>query len=208
MEGMWTRFFPLMERVRRLIREGAIGPLRLLQADFGFRAGFDPRSRLFDPALGGGALLDVGCYCVSLASMLMGSPDRITGVATLGATGVDEQAVMALGYPDGALAILSTAVRTRTPQEALLIGERGSLRLHSPWWKPQRLTVAREGLPDEETLLQVEGTGFQYEAAETARCLRAGLLESDLLPLDESLAIMRTLDTLRRQWGVRYPGEE
>ena len=102
MEAMWTRFLPIMGEVRRLIADGAIGPMRMVQADFGFRAAFNPVHRLFDPALGGGALLDVGVYPLSLASMLLGRPDRITAVAELGATGIDEQTGIVLGYPRGA----------------------------------------------------------------------------------------------------------
>jgi predicted dehydrogenase len=92
MEGMWTRFFPLMEEVRRLVSEGAIGEVRMLNVDFGFRADLDPASRLFDQRLGGGALLDVGVYCVSFASMVLGRPSGFVGLAHLGETGVDEQA--------------------------------------------------------------------------------------------------------------------
>ncbi|PJF45754.1 MAG: dehydrogenase, partial [Candidatus Thermofonsia Clade 3 bacterium] len=99
MEAMWTRFLPIMVETRRLIAEGAIGKVQMIQADFGFRASFNPASRLFDPALGGGALLDVGVYPISLASMLLGRPDRIAAVATLGATGIDENTGVLLGFP-------------------------------------------------------------------------------------------------------------
>jgi len=207
MEGMWSRFFPLMGRVRELLAEGAIGEVRLLEADFGFRAGVDPNGRLFAPALGGGALLDVGVYTVSLASMFLGSPDRITGLATLGETGVDEQAAMVLGYPNGALAMLSTAIRTNTPHKATLNGTDGRITLQSPWWKLDRALVSRNGKPDEEIHLPYEGNGFNYEAAEVGRCLRAGKKESAIMPLEESLSIMATLDTLRGQWGLKYPME-
>lgn len=207
LEGMWSRFFPLMGRLRDLLKENAIGEPRLLQADFGFRAGFNPQSRLFDPALGGGGLLDVGVYPISLASMIFGTPDRITGLATLGETGIDESAVMALGYPGGALAALTTGVRINTPQAAVLLGTDGRITLPSPWWKPTKLIVSRSGQPDEVIEETLEGTGFQFEAQHVAECLRAGKTESDILPLDESLSIMRTLDTLRAQYGVKYPME-
>lgn len=207
MEGMWSRFYPLMDRVRALLAEGAIGDARLVEADFGFRTDFNPQSRLFDPNLGGGALLDVGVYVISLASMILGTPDRITGLATLCATGVDEQAVMALGYPNGALATLSTAITTNTRHRATIYGTGGRMTLHSPWWKPERMTLARDGQEDRDVHLPMTGTGFNYEAAEVQRCLRAGLTESRILPLDETLTVMRTLDTLRAQWGIRYPME-
>jgi predicted dehydrogenase len=207
MEGMWSRFFPLMSRLRALLEAGEIGRVRMVEADFGFRAGFDPKSRLFDPHLGGGALLDVGVYVVSFASMVLGAPDRMTGLATLGATRIDEQAAMVLGHPNGALAILSTAIRTNTAQNAVILGEEGRIVLKTPFWKPESMTVSRNGKPDEEIAVPFVGSGFNYEAEEVGRCLQAGKLESDILPLDETLAIMRTMDTLRAQWGIVYPSE-
>jgi predicted dehydrogenase len=207
MEAMWTRFLPAIEKARQLLADGAIGDVRIVSADFGFRAPFDPQSRLFDPHLGGGALLDVGVYLVSLASMVLGSPTRITSMAHLGRTGVDEQAAMILGYDQGQLAVLTTAIRTRTPQEARLIGTRGWIRLHSPWWCPMTLTLSIEGQEDEVFHLPFEGNGYNYEAAEVMRCLRAGDLESGIMPLAETLTIMETMDQLRAQWGLRYPME-
>lgn len=207
MEAMWTRFLPHMARLRELIAAGTIGELRMLQADFGFRASFDPQSRLFDLALGGGALLDVGIYPVSLASMLFGAPTRIASMASLGATGVDEQSAMLFGYADGQLAILSQATRTSTPHEALLLGTSGRIRVHSSWWRATTMTLSVVGKPDELIEVPAPGNGYNYEAAEVGRCLRAGLTESSTMPLDETLAIMRTLDAVRAQWGLRYPGE-
>lgn len=207
MEGMWSRFFPLMTRLREIVQAGEIGPVRMVEADFGFRAGFNPQSRLFDPQLGGGALLDVGVYVVSFASMILGAPDRVAGLATLGETGVDEQSAMILGHPNGALAMLSTAVRTNTPHNAVILGEEGRIVIQPPFWKPVKMTVSRSGKPDEVIEAPFVGSGFNYEAEEVGRCLAAGKLESDILPLDESLAIMRTMDSLRAQWGIVYPTE-
>jgi predicted dehydrogenase len=207
MEAMWTRFLPGIARVRALIAEGAIGEPRMLMADFGFRAGLDPKGRLFDPALGGGGLLDVGVYCMSLASMIFGSPNRVTGLAELGSTGVDEQASMALGYPSGQLALLATAVRTNTQHEAWIHGTEGAIKIHRPWYAPTALTLVRPGRADEAIAAPFEGNGFNYEAAEVGACLRAGRLESATMPLDESIAILRAMDSLRAQWGLRYPME-
>lgn len=207
MEAMWTRFLPLMERFRGLVAAGAIGEPRLLTADFGFRHDGGPEHRLFDPALAGGALLDVGVYLVSLASMLFGPPERVTGFAHLGPTGVDEQAALVLGYPGGRLAQLTAAVRTATPQEVTLMGTDGSLRIHPLWWKPTRMTLTRPGLPDESFEIPFAGNGYNYEAAEAMRCLRAGETESPVMPLAETLAVLRTLDEARALWALRYPME-
>src|SRR5688572_13717091 len=149
MEAMWTRFLPHMVRLRELLAAGVIGEVRMLQVDFGFRTSFNPKSRLFDPALGGGALLDVGIYTTSLTSMIFGTPERVTGMAHLGETGVDEQSAMLFGYSGGRLALVSQAIRTNSPHEALLLGTTGKIRVHSSWWKATTITLSVDGRPDE-----------------------------------------------------------
>lgn len=207
MEAMWTRYFPVMYRLRELLAQGIIGEVRMLQADFGFQAPFDPENRLFAPALGGGALLDVGVYVVSFASMVLGAPQHVVSLADLGATGVDEQSAMVLGYDGGRLAVLSSAVRTETPQEVLICGTRGRIRVHRQFFQPRKLTVEVYGKEHTEIEMPIEGNGYQYQAVEVARCLRAGLLQSAIMPLDETLAIMETLDRVRAPWGLKYPTE-
>ena len=208
MEGMWTRFFPLMEELRSLLSEGAIGGVRMLNVDFGFRADLDPASRLFEKRLGGGALLDVGVYCVSFASMVLGRPSGFVSLPHLGETGVDEQASVILEHEGGRLANLSIGVRTNTPQEATIMGTEAYIRIHAPWWRPESMTISRPGTEDEIVEAPVSGNGFNYEAAEVMRCLEAGKTESDVMPLDETLSVMRTMDGIRAEWGLRYPGEE
>jgi predicted dehydrogenase len=207
MEAMWTRYIPLIVKVRELLAEGVIGDVRMLSADFGFGSRFNPRSRLYDPNLGGGALLDVGVYPVSLASMIFGSPARITSMAHLGPSNVDEQAAIVLGYEGGELAVLSTSIQTTTPQEAVLMGTAGRIKIHYPWWVPTRLTLSQGGQPDEVIEIPFTGNGFNYEAAEVAHCLQAGKPESEIMPLDETLSIMETMDEARAQWGLKYPME-
>jgi predicted dehydrogenase len=208
MDAMWSRFLPHVARARELVAAGAIGDARLLQADFGFRCGGDPASRLMDPSLAGGGLLDVGIYPVSLAHLFFGKPVDVQGTAHLGATGVDEQAGMLLRFGGGEIAVLSCAVRTSTPQEALLVGTAGSIRMHAPWWRPSRLTLSGQG--KEPVVIETPhvGNGYSHEAIEFGRCLSAGLRESPIMPLDESLAVMGTLDAVRRQIGLRYPMEQ
>lgn len=205
MEAMWTRFFPLFSTLRDLVHGGRIGEPKLLQADFGFSSPVT-ESRLFDPSLGGGALLDVGVYPLSLASYLLGTPTAVSSYAHLGATGVDEQNAIVLKHRGGALALLSSAIRAPTPQEAVIMGTGGSIRVCAPWWQPEKLVVT--DLEGEETLESpLPHNGYAYEAAEVMRCLGEGKLESPLMPLDETLSIMKTLDTCRAQWGLSYPGE-
>jgi predicted dehydrogenase len=210
MDAVWTRFLPAMVKARELLAEGAIGDVRMLLADFGFRSQFNPKARLFNPELGGGALLDVGIYTVQLASMVMGGPPtEIAAKAALGETGVDEQTALTLKYGDGQLAQLSCAVRTATNQEAWIYGTEGRIHLHTPWWRGTQLTLWQAGGPAEGATfdLPFEGNGYNYEASEVMRCIREGRLESDVMPLDETLQLMETLDAARAQWGLRYPVE-
>ena len=209
MEAMWTRFLPVMGKVRELIAQGAIGDVRAVMADFGFRTDFNPQSRLLAPELGGGALLDVGVYVTSFASMVLGGKlaPRIVSQADLGQTGVDEQSAFVLGYPQGRLAMLFCAVRTESPHEAIVMGEKGRIKVHAPFYHSTRLTLSVSGKDDQVIDVPYEGNGFNYEIAEVTRCLRAGKLESDILPLDETLAVMQTLDAVRAPWGLKYPSE-
>jgi len=207
MEAMWTRFIPAVLEAKRLVDSGAIGEVRMINADFGYRAGFNPASRAFDPALGGGGLLDVGIYPLSLTSMFLGRPDRIASLADIGQTGVDEQSAFVLGYPGGQLATIYNAVRTNTPQEAIIMGTDGMIRIHPPFWIPKKLTLTQPGKGAQEMEIPFAANGYNYEAAEVANCVRAGKLESDVMPLDESLQLMETMDAIRAQWGMKYPME-
>lgn len=208
MEAMWTRFLPVMVRVREWLAQKVIGEPRMVMADFGYRAGWNPSSRALDPRLGGGALLDVGIYPVSLAAMVFGAePVKISGLSHLGATGVDEQSVMALSYGGGEIACLACAVRTRTPHEARILGTDGSIQIPE-FWHGGTMTLSVQGKAPETVSLPLTGNGYNYEAVEVGRCLREGLKESPVMPLSETVAIMRIMDELRRQWGLVYPQEK
>lgn len=207
MEAMWTRFMPLMVDLRRRLAEGEIGDVRMVQADFGFRTEFNPEKRLFDPRLGGGALLDVGVYPISLASMILGRPSEIASQVVMGESGVDEQSALVFQYAGGEMALLSSAIRTRTPHEATIMGTEGYIRIHSRWWYPTTMTIDKPGQSPQTLEFPYEGNGYNYEAAEVQRCVAAGRLESEIMPWDETLAIMETMDALRAAWGLRYPME-
>jgi predicted dehydrogenase len=163
----------------------------------------NPEARLFNPDLAGGALLDVGVYVVSLASWVFGvAPAQVQAAAEIGETGVDEQTGMLFKYAGGPLALLACAIRTRTPQMARIDGTEGAIEAPA-FWHP---TTARLIRPEEP--LEVTGTyGYHHEAAEVMDCLRRGKTESDVMPLDESIAIAETMDQIRAQIGVRYPME-
>lgn len=208
MEGMWTRFLPIIVKVREWLAKKVIGDVQFLQADFGFRGSENPKGRLLNPELAGGALLDVGVYTVALASMVFGQPPvRITSMAHLGSTGVDERAAMLFGYKDGQLAVLSCAVRTQTPQQAVIAGTKGIIRIHSPFWCATTATISMEGKEDETIKIPFECNGFEYQTREVMKCIERGQLESDIMPLDESYSIVKTMDEIRGQWGLKYPIE-
>ena len=204
MEAMWTRFLPVIRQVKEWLDEGKIGDPRLLTADFGFRSGWNPQGRLLSPELAGGAILDVGVYIVAFASMVFGGPpEGIAASAHLGETGVDEQTAMLLSYGGGAMALLSCAVRTSTPQEARIMGTEGEIHIPAFWHAPSA-TLRVKGQDPVET----EGSvGYHHEAAEVADCLQAGMIESPSMPLDESVHIAQTLERVREIVGLSYPME-
>jgi len=208
MEAMMTRHLPVYHRVREWIREGRIGTVRLIECDRCIRIPFNPEGRHFEKALGGSALLDVGIYPLSFVASILGAgPEEMHGVAAIGETGVDEQAAVVMKYPGGAIGNINFALRTAKPAQVNVYGDEGYIEIHDPAWKAGTATLyTNDGKP--ETIdAPMEHNGLQYEAAEVMRCMRAGLTESQVMPLDETLAIMRLMDTLREAWGVRYDGE-
>ncbi|MCA0758475.1 Gfo/Idh/MocA family oxidoreductase [Paenibacillus sp. N4] len=208
MEAMWTRYLPPIRKVREWIAEGRIGEVRMLKADFGFDVGWAPESRLLDPALGGGALLDAGIYPVSFASMVFGAqPEKIMSSARIGQTGVDEQFSLLFEYEGGRTAALNGAVQLGMVSDAYIYGTKGYI--HIPnflFGKTASLHV--RGDEPEHYADDREAKGYAFEAEEAMSCLREGKLESAVMPVEETLAIMGTLDAIRKQWGLRYPADE
>ena len=208
MDAFWTRYFPVMAKLRELLADNAIGDVMLVQADFGGRGPVVPEKRHFNADLAGGALLDVGSYCLQLASMVYGKkPTDIVSQYTIGSTGVDELSVVVCKYSDYEMATLTSAIRLGTPHEARVMGSEGYIAIPD-FWHPSELTLARPGQERETFRFPYDGEGFQYEAMEVGQCIRAGMTESPIYPLDETLAIMETLDRIRADWGLRYPMEE
>ena len=206
MEAMWTRFLPVIRNVRELLTDGVIGDVRMLTADFGFRAEANPGSRLFDPALGGGSLLDVGVYSVAMAFMVFNrTPSALASAASLGPTGVDEQAAAILRYDKGEMALLSSAIIAQTANEANIFGTSGSIRIPSFW---RAVTATVFAGDKREITIPFRANGYEYEAEEVMRCIAEGKPESDLMPLSDSLAVMEIMDSMRAQWGLAYPMEK
>ncbi|MFI1655660.1 Gfo/Idh/MocA family protein [Streptomyces sp. NPDC020472] len=207
MEAMWMYCNPLVRRIAELVRDGAIGEVRTVQADFGIAGPFDAGHRLRDPAVGGGALLDLGVYPVSFAQLLLGEPSAVHAHARLSPEGVDLNTGMLLGWDSGASALLSCSLEADTPLTASVTGTKGRIDVPRGFFFPQRFTLLRDGAEPEEYVNEDDPHSLRHEAAEVMRCLRGGGTESPLVPLDGSLAVMRTLDAVRDRIGVRYPSE-
>jgi predicted dehydrogenase len=205
MEAMWTRFLPLYVRLRQLLAEGALGEVQAFTADFGIRADPAARPRLFEPGLGGGSLLDLGIYPLSLSSMLFGSPQEVAAVGRLGADGIDESAAVVLRSGSGQLAAWWVSITSASPTEAQISGTLGSVRVHRFFNRATTMTLCRPGQPDEVIEAPFRGNGYSFEAAEVMARLRSGDTESPVMPLDESLALIQTMDQIRAQIGVTYP---
>lgn len=207
MEAMWTRYLPAIRKVREWIADGRIGEVRSMHAAFGYNAVRDPDGRLLNPHKAGGALLDVGIYPVSFASLVFGrQPERIDSIAHIGETGVDEHNAMLFAYPDGKTATLQSAVQLQLVNDCHISGTRGNIRIPL-FWMARSAELETENGETERFAYNGDRIGYAFEAEEAGRCLREGLTESPDMPLDETLAIMRTMDALRRQWGLRYPFE-
>ncbi len=207
MEAMWTRFLPHVIKIRELLAEGRLGPVRSFVADHGQWLTAENAYRLHAPELGGGALLDLGVYPVSFASMLFGRPTKITAVGDMTATGVDAQTGILLQYSGGEQAVLFTSLETLTANRAAIDGIDARIEVEGMFYAPSNFRLVRRDGAEEWFRIPHEGHGLRHQAAEVGRCIREGRTESEILPLDESIEIMETLDEIRRQIGVHYPSE-
>jgi predicted dehydrogenase len=205
MEAMWARFVPWAVRLRALLADGTLGEVREVIADHGQWFPQDASHRLFAPELGGGALLDLGVYPVSFASMVLGTPSRVTAVSDPAFTGVDATTSMLMQYAGGAHAVLTATLTAAGPTTAAVIGTDARVQVDGPFYTPTGFTLTRRDGTSERFDQPVEGRGMWCEAAEVVRCLREGRLESEVMPLDETVAIMATMDEVRRQIGLTYP---
>ncbi len=207
MEAMWSRFLPGALEVRRIIASGEIGAVRQLQADLGFVCTFGPQHRLLNPELGGGALLDIGIYPLSLAAYFLGPVIQAQALGELGGAGVDEQVVFSLRHASGALSSCACGIRAQTPSELTITGTLGRIRVHNRFYQAQSLSVDILGSATRTVATPYAGNGYAHEVIETMRCIRAGLIESPLMPHAESVELMGVLDTMRGQIGLSYQAD-
>jgi predicted dehydrogenase len=208
LEAMWTRWLPHMKRVREIVADGTLGDVRTVIADHNKKLSSDPAHRLHNPQLGGGALLDLGIYPVSFAWDILGAPTSISAHAAKTETGVDRQTAMIFGYEGGQQAVLHCALDAAGPTSAAIIGTAGWIKFDTDWYKPSGFTVYDSGQNVVERFDRpVLSRGMQYQAWEAERRITEGPGDNAVLPPGESIAIMGSLDEIRRQIGLAYPGE-
>ena len=209
MEALVTRHFPVIHQVLDWIKDGLIGEVRIVQANRCAREEFTLESRVVNPELGGGSLLDLGIYVIGFSSMIFGQPpQKATGFGFIGNYGSDEQGASILEYDNGALAILTFALRTATVNDAYIYGTDGYIKIPDLFAVPVVATLHINGQKEVEFEKPIRGNGLHYQVQEVHRCLREGLLESPRLPLEESLQIMETMDKIRSSWDLKYPNDE
>lgn len=207
MEAFWTKFLPQYQQVMAMVRSGRIGEVKMIQADFGFKAPEPKARRFFDPVLGGGSLLDIGIYPVFLAQSILGKPTQVHAFITPYESGVDEQCAMALKFAGGALAVLSSSFAVETPVEAMIAGTEGRIvmrnRFHNAMATLELIMNRAEPLVVE--VEREEGYGYQFETRHVNECLRKGLTESPVMTHADTLMLMETLDRIRKSCDIRYP---
>ena len=209
MEAMIPRHIPLLKKVLGWIKEGRIGEVRMVKASRCARREFSPGARQLNPELGGGALLDVGVYVISFASMIYQKPPvEAIGLGHIGELGSDEQGVVVLKYDKGELADLSFALQTEAVNEAYILGTDGFIKVHEVFAVPAKASLFIDKKEVEVIEEPIIGNALNYEAEEVMRCLRLGLKESPLMSLDESVQIMEIMDKIRKPWGLVYSNDE
>jgi predicted dehydrogenase len=204
MEAMWTRFQPAVVTLRELVADGAIGDVRSVQADLGVTREYDPADRLFDLALGGGAMLDLGVYVVSFAQMLLGTPERVVATGSLFPSGVDAEAALLLDYGDGRSATLTTSLRHALPGQARVFGTAGWIDVLPRFHHPDTIVLHRAGTEPEAITRPPLGAGYAHELIEVSEGVRAGRGESTVMPLADTLDVQRLLGEAAEQLGVRH----
>lgn len=215
MEAVWTRYLPVYDTVAGWLRSGAIGALHGMQSSFCFPLPFEPAHRCFDPALAGGALLDIGIYNLSVTRWVLGQslghcpePVALHAHALLGPTGVDHRLQAQLDFAGGIASQFVCGFDGRAENAFRIDGERGSITLQAPFWETTRATLSCDGSEPEQVHLPFSINGFEYEVAAAVQAIRGGAIEEPVMPHEETLATLRWMDRIRVQVGVRYPFDE
>jgi predicted dehydrogenase len=211
MEALWTKFHPHYMKMQEMIYQGLLGDIKAILVNFGFKPTPPVPARLFDPALGGGTIMDIGIYNVFIAMSILGKPDHIDAVMTPASTGVDEQCAVLFHYKNGALAQLFSTFSSNLATEADICGSEGRIRLTSRFYEPSSTLEFYKEKTDSRQVIPVEkepGFGYQYEARHVNDCLRNGLTESNVVSFADTILLMEILDKIRAVAGIHYPADE
>ncbi len=206
MEAMWTRFIPAIQKTIDLIAENRIGKVKSVHADFGFAAPHLPEKRLLNPALGGGALLDIGIYPAYLSLLILGYPSDIQAISNFGSTGIDQTTSFVLGYKNEATAVLSCTLNARTRTEALIYGENGYIHIEGRFMEAKKITLHETDKNPVVFDFPRETFGYNFEIEEVNNCLQEGKKQSDKMPLSMSVKLISLLDEIRQKAGIIYDG--
>jgi dihydrodiol dehydrogenase / D-xylose 1-dehydrogenase (NADP) len=209
MEAMWTKFLPTTKVVKNWIKDKIIGDVKYFNVSFGYAAEFDLNNRVYNPEVAGGALLDVGVYPIAYVIHMMDKlPDQVVSSAYLGKSNIDEMNVIAFRYNEGVLADLSSSISTNTGKDAVIIGDKGKIIVPNFWTAESAELYDDKGTLIDAFLLPFTANGYVYEAEEVNRCLREGKTESEVIPLQDTLDIIKIMDGIRAEWGLTYPQEK
>ncbi len=209
MEAMWTKFLPTTKVVKKWLNSNAIGNIRCIKADFGYRSEYDLNHRLFNPKLAGGALLDVGIYPITYTIHMMERlPDEIISRAVMGKSHVDDINTIIFNYKGGVIAQLSSSVAVEMGRDAVILGDKGKIVIPNFWMADHAKRYDIKGNLVEEFSEPFAVNGYVYEAQEVNSCLREGKKESTVVPLKDTMDIMKIMDELRTEWGLIYPQEQ
>ncbi|HOI32812.1 MAG: Gfo/Idh/MocA family oxidoreductase [Bacteroidales bacterium] len=208
MEAMWTRFIPATEKLILLLQEKIIGEISFIRADFGFRSTAAPESRVFNKALGGGALLDIGIYPLYLSLITLGVPSEIKAVARKTNQGVDSFSAQLLSYADRTKAMLESTTEANTPVEATIYGSKGTIRLFSRFHHCERIAIQLHEKSEEIIHIPYVGNGYFHEIEEVNHCLLANAIESTKMPHQMSLNLIKLMDEIRKQTDLHYPADD
>ena len=210
MEALWTKFLPHYKKLQGLLEQKALGDIKSVLVNFGFKTTDQSPRRLFDPLLGGGTLLDIGIYNVFMAISVLGKPDSIEATMTPSRTGVDEQIAVLFKYNSGAMAQLFSSFITNLPIQAEINGTEGNITLTTRFYEPSAIIQLYKQLPGEKEIIAVEkeaGFGYQYEARHVNECLKNGLTESPVMTHADTLLLMEILDRIRNKARIEYPAD-
>jgi predicted dehydrogenase len=206
MEAFWTMFQPSFQKAMEIIRSGELGALKMIHSDFAFNADYNPEKRLYNVALGGGSLLDIGIYPIFMSLMAFGKPSEMKTMASICPTGAEESIMMSFKYPGGEIASLVSSFASHSSTQTEFSFENGFIRLNRRFFCPTTITYWKSG-EEEKTITFEKGIGFGYEleAAHVMECLDVGKTESEQMPLSLSADLMETMDRVRKDAGIVFP---